>query len=245
MFYSRHSSFCLSCVFSEQKHEKRNTAFASAQPLNHFCLPLDDDAEVTKSVLSWPKLLISVFFARVNCANLMTCKYFWLLLFMLVLKSEILNSIHSQICLWKHLGKNGYQNAGVGNRKLRNSVARSPTPPPRHSCADAAAQLAGWLFYSPQSQSRVFEFKITSFYLKGRACLLTKISFRYLVFNIPPNFWKDCSPAALKGELPLVVDVCVYRYTSTTERNSDIPRDIWNGHKNFKRSNWYRKQIIQ
>lgn len=39
MFYSRHSSFCPSCVSSKQKYEKRNTAFASAQPLNHLCSP--------------------------------------------------------------------------------------------------------------------------------------------------------------------------------------------------------------
>jgi len=78
---------------------------------------------------------------------------------------------------------------------------------------------------------------MTSFYFNECAYLLTKILFRYLVFNFPQNFWEGCSPAALKGELPLVVDLCVHRCTSTTERQADIPSDIRNGHKNFKRSN--------
>jgi hypothetical protein len=78
---------------------------------------------------------------------------------------------------------------------------------------------------------------MTSFYFKECVYLLTKILFRYFVFNFPQNFSEGRSPAALKDELAPVVDLCVHRCTSTTEQQADIPSDIRNGHKNFKRSN--------
>ena len=76
-----------------------NTAFLSAQSLNHLCLaytglnPLiqvsflfDNDREGTRSRVSQPKFLISVYSVKVNFKKLMPCKYFTMFLFMFVLQ---------------------------------------------------------------------------------------------------------------------------------------------------------------
>jgi hypothetical protein len=56
---------------------------------------LVDDLEITKSGVARPKFLNSVFSTRVNYEKLTPCKYFTLLLFMLILKPQPLKlNIH-------------------------------------------------------------------------------------------------------------------------------------------------------
>jgi len=76
-----------------------NTAFLLAHSLNHLRLAytrlnlltqvsflFDNDREKTRSRVSQPKFLISVYSVKVNCEKLMPCKYFTMFLFIFILK---------------------------------------------------------------------------------------------------------------------------------------------------------------
>lgn len=108
---------------------RSNREFLSAQPLTHLSLPyiavlnflteirilLGYVEKITKWGVARPKFLISFSSTTVSCKKIITCNNFTQFLFMFTLKLQQLKLPHSQIWLWKQLGKNCYPNATIWN----------------------------------------------------------------------------------------------------------------------------------